>query len=164
MASEALIFETGTHAFAFPLETVEEVLRPAWPHILPRAPYGCLGLLDVRGEWVPLFDLAVVLGLRRPVRMAELAADILNAHVLLVRISGTPVAFVVDHVLDVGRCGAAEDSTRAKAPGRAGALVRGTARAGNYTALLLDSNALLGPGRLALLERNIARAAPGIGS
>ena len=63
---QVLLFMLETQRFALGLESLREVLRAAWPRVLPGVPFSCLGALDVRGEWVPLLDTSALLGLRRP--------------------------------------------------------------------------------------------------
>ena len=49
--------------FAVPVETVEEILDLRTPFRLPDTPPYLLGLIDVRGQGVPVIDLRIKLGL-----------------------------------------------------------------------------------------------------
>jgi purine-binding chemotaxis protein CheW len=49
--------------FAAPVEKVHEILDMRPIARLPQAPYNLLGMIDVRGEGVPVIDLRLTLGL-----------------------------------------------------------------------------------------------------
>lgn len=87
----ALIVVVDDERFAIPLEDVIEVLPAAAAHSLPGAPQVIRGLLNVRGNPVPVLDLRTRLG--RPVRRPD-PAD----HVVLCRIDERTVGIWVDHV------------------------------------------------------------------
>lgn len=153
---EALIFTVASETLATPVSAVNEVLRAAWPIRLPRAPFGCLGLLDVRGQMVPLIDLAVMLGLRVPMRVQALAEEILNSHVLRVDAGGMDLGFLVDRVIEVGEeAGELTEAERSRAfaIGRTPVLFQGVASAGGARILMIDLSKVLGMGRLELLRR-----------
>jgi purine-binding chemotaxis protein CheW len=157
----ALLFSLEGERFALPSESVREVVRAAWPTRLPRAPFGCLGILDIRGAFVPLLDLAVLLGLRPPQRAERLQERMLDSHVLVIDQDGMAMGLLVDRVLDVGEqegeLGETELSSL-QALGRAAALVSGVAVTATSRAMLLSPTALLGAGRRRLLRRAIAEA------
>jgi chemotaxis signal transduction protein len=59
----ALLLRVGRDAYAVPIESAREVVAsPAITH-LPTAPASVLGICNVRGEIVPVFDLGILLGL-----------------------------------------------------------------------------------------------------
>lgn len=60
----ALLIPVGDDTYAVPLETVREVVvAPVVTH-LPTAPVVVRGVFNLRGDIVPLFDTAMLLGLR----------------------------------------------------------------------------------------------------
>lgn len=91
---QALIVLVADERFAIPLEDVIEVLPAAAARSLPGAPEVIRGLLNVRGNPVPVLDLRT--RLRRPVRRPH-PAD----HVVLCRIDERTVGIWVDHVSTV---------------------------------------------------------------
>lgn len=97
----ALVFRLAEQRFALPLTSVTEVVRGALPMRAPRAPFGCVGLLDLRGDLVVLLDLAAGLGLRRPLKDDDLEARLVDAHVLITNVEGVPLALLVDQVREV---------------------------------------------------------------
>ena len=57
-----LVLQVGQEFYALPLETVQQVInKPRITHV-PTAHAGLLGLVNVRGEIVPLFDTAALTG------------------------------------------------------------------------------------------------------
>ena len=59
---KALVLPLGAEHYAFPLVSVRQVLSSPRVTRLPGADASVLGLVNVRGEIVPLFDLAVLAG------------------------------------------------------------------------------------------------------
>ena len=57
-----LMFGVNAVFFAVPMETVHQVLRHPIVTNVPLAPTGLLGLVNVRGEIVPLLDTGVLTG------------------------------------------------------------------------------------------------------
>ena len=149
-----VVVAVGHEQFAFALEEVKEIARGCWPARVPRAPFGCLGALTVRGEAMPLLDLGVLVGSRRPPRGEELEKRLLDAH-LVVLGGNPPVAVLVDRVLQV----APEAALRGSASG-----ARLTNFAGEAVstfageAVVVRAEVLVGEGRRKLLKEAIARA------
>jgi purine-binding chemotaxis protein CheW len=57
-----LIFGVNTAFFAVPMDTVHQVLRHPLVTTIPLSPPGLLGVVNVRGEIVPLLDTGVLTG------------------------------------------------------------------------------------------------------
>jgi purine-binding chemotaxis protein CheW len=150
--SQALLFDLGESCFALPLSAVREVVRSAWPRPLPRAPYGCLGAIDVRGTLHPLVDLGVMLGLRKRAR-GELATRLVNSQVVL----SQSIGWVVDRTLGVGEISAGGAAETPKL-GRLRELVAGRAELDGHHALLLSPEALVGPARQRLMQHAVEGA------
>jgi purine-binding chemotaxis protein CheW len=62
-AERVVSFLLGGELHALPVAAVEEVVEGAVIHPLPRAGRSLLGILRLRGELLPVFDLAPLLGL-----------------------------------------------------------------------------------------------------
>jgi purine-binding chemotaxis protein CheW len=93
-----VIVRCGERLLALSTSTVVEVFRMvAIAARMPRAPRFCLGVVDVRGRLVPLFDLAARLGILPPRNEAALV----DAHVVMVRDSVGEVGFAVDEVYEL---------------------------------------------------------------
>lgn len=136
--------------WALPLACVREVLRGLLPVPVPRAPFGCLGAVDIRGQLRPLLDLGAVLATRRPLRGDLLEARLLSSHVVLVDLPGCPLALLVDRVLAVDASDATDSARVAAAPLEG---VLGVAlEADQQPAPLLDLSGLIAGGRRKLLR------------
>lgn len=71
-AIETLIFELSGLRFAVPMCDVVEVVRAVAIRELPAAPPITLGIIDVRGEVVPVLDVRVRFGLvHRPLELSD---------------------------------------------------------------------------------------------
>jgi purine-binding chemotaxis protein CheW len=75
----ALLIPVGDDTYAVPLEKVREVaVEPAITR-LPTAPPVVIGVFNLRGEILPLFDTGLLLGLR-PVQACAYAVLVETAH------------------------------------------------------------------------------------
>ena len=160
--SESLLFSLGSEVFAFPIGRVRQVLRACWPQPVPRPPLGCLGVIEVAGEVVPILDLAVLLALRRPLPSAALPEKMLDTHFLLTGAEDGELGFWVDRVLEVADIRALEDVTadpRLEALGKSASWVVGLAAAGERRALVLDPSAVVTASRRRLVRRAVLRKA-----
>jgi purine-binding chemotaxis protein CheW len=77
-AIETLIFELSGSRFALPMCDVIEVVRAVAIRTLPAAPPITLGIIDVRGEVVPVLDVRVRFGLSH--KSLELSDQFLIAY------------------------------------------------------------------------------------
>jgi chemotaxis signal transduction protein len=149
----ALVFTVNEQALALPVEVITEVVRPVWPLRLPRAPSGCLGAIDVRGQLVPLVRLGALLSLEGLARPEALADYLIGRMVLVVSLRRT-VALVVDQVLDV--CDIDPRApTSAPEAALASTPIVGTCALGNRRALVLDPTRLVSAVRSRLLQRSL---------
>jgi purine-binding chemotaxis protein CheW len=124
----------GGESYAVPVEHVLEVAELGKLSPVPGAPRSVLGIQNLRGEVLPVFDLAFVLGITGDSRRNR----------LLVTERGTIRAgFVIDEVTDVGTLPSPVEDTESK-------LLTGAA---------LDDSGLIG---VIDLERVFAALAPGI--
>ncbi len=89
-------FGVGKDLFAVDIMRIREITRPLSVTAVPRAPPGMTGVIDLRGNVIPVFELRARFGL--PPRPPE--AEPLARHVIL-RLDGRSYALVVDHVDDV---------------------------------------------------------------
>jgi purine-binding chemotaxis protein CheW len=60
--SQLVVFGLGREEYALPIEQVQEIIRAVQPRSLPHAAHGLLGVINLRGMTIPVFDLALVLG------------------------------------------------------------------------------------------------------
>jgi purine-binding chemotaxis protein CheW len=63
MTTPAVVFPIGEDRYAVPTWTVREVVSDPRPTPLPTAPAALLGAFNLRGEVIPMFDTAALLGI-----------------------------------------------------------------------------------------------------
>jgi purine-binding chemotaxis protein CheW len=91
-ALEVLLFELSNERFALPLDAVLEVVRAVALRSLPNAPPIVEGIIDVRGEIVPILDIRTRFGLpARPIALSD--------HFVLVRVHARRLGFRVDRAV-----------------------------------------------------------------
>ena len=145
---ELLVVTLDADSFAISVEDVREVLRAAQPTALANAPAIVEGVLNVRGELVPLLSIRSRLG-RRPREMR--AAD----YIVVARASGRVIAFAVDSVVELRRIPAG-DITEAAAVMPGTSHVKGVARLPDGAMVIHDLAALLDADELFRLERALS--------
>jgi purine-binding chemotaxis protein CheW len=85
-------FEVGDVTYAFDIQRVREVLRPLPLKPLPNAQHAVIGVVDHRGEVVPVLDLRVRFGV---------AGSPERARFIMAQRGGKLVGIVVDRVTEV---------------------------------------------------------------
>lgn len=85
--------QVGAEHYALPVEAVLEVARPARLTPVPGAPAHVVGVMNLRGEVLPVVDLAALAGLRPPGDATVIA---------VVESGGARAGLAVDAVVDVG--------------------------------------------------------------
>lgn len=128
--------------FAVPVERVREILDMRPISRLPQAPHNLLGMIDVRGQGVPVLDLRLTLGL-------EAAADNENTRivVLSVETAGGPVTMGLrtDRVFEVTVLDSPElDAPPALGGKWAGRSIAGIGRRNGAFVTVFDLDRLLG--------------------
>jgi chemotaxis signal transduction protein len=154
--SSLIFFQAAGETMALPLSSVREVVLPGSPVRVPRAPFACLGAMDLRGERLPLLALGAMLGLERVPKAEQLEQRLIDGHVLVVDAEGLSFALLVDRAVEISEDGAAtieKQRPNQAGLGRALQFVAGTAIYGEQRAWLLKANELLLKGRRHLLQR-----------
>jgi purine-binding chemotaxis protein CheW len=82
----ALVFPLGAESYALPLEQVKEVVPAPLLTALPTAPPFVLGLVNLRGDVLPVLSAGVLLG--SPFRVEA-------AYVMVVDAGGRPVGLAI---------------------------------------------------------------------
>ena len=89
-------FEVGGDLLAIDIMRIREIARPLPITPVPRSPHGMVGVIDLRGQVLPLFDLRVRFEL--PPRTG---AEETSVRHLVVKLDGQVLAIVVDRMRDV---------------------------------------------------------------
>lgn len=95
----------GGESYAFAVEHVLEVAELGEIAPVPGAQGDVLGVRNLRGEVLPVFDLAAVFGIGRPAAAQRL---------LIVEHDGRRAGFAIDEVVDVGQLPAPAQETESK--------------------------------------------------
>lgn len=89
-----VLFTAASQTFALPASCALQVLRMAAPTPIPGAPPHVRGVLDLRGELIPVVDVAARLGAAtRPPRPED--------QLLIIEAAGRRVALEVERVLEI---------------------------------------------------------------
>jgi purine-binding chemotaxis protein CheW len=104
---EILIFEVGGRQYGLSASDVGELVRAVAIVPLPMAPGHLEGVINLRGQVIPVHDLRAKLGL--PAKAVE-PTD----HLIITRCRGSPVALRIDRAVDLRRldAGVVEGDTR----------------------------------------------------
>jgi len=92
--SQVVVFALDERRFALRLSSVERAVRAVEVTPLPKAPAVILGVIDVQGSIIPVFDV------RRRFRLPDKAVG-LDDHIIIVHTAQRSVALVVDSVAGV---------------------------------------------------------------
>ena len=89
-----LQFRSGPETYGLPAERVVQIIRIVAVTPVPNSAPELLGLVNLRGQVLPVFDLNRALhGVDRPIS--------LRMYVVITEVDGEPLGIVVDDVLDV---------------------------------------------------------------
>jgi purine-binding chemotaxis protein CheW len=134
-ALETLVFTLAAERFALPLRDVHEVVRAVAIRSLPQAPAVIEGIIDLRGELVPVFDLRA--RFRLPPK--PLAPE---DHLLVAQAGARKVALRVDQALALERLASVSTEREPNLPRDLG-LLAGVARSDDGLVLIHDLRAFL---------------------
>jgi len=141
-AIEYLAFLLEGECYAVPISEIREIVRVPPLTEIPRSPKNLLGVMKIRGEVLPVYDVKVKLKLAQQRAAiagpeAELEAIPSSSRVLIVRDPDGDVGVLVDEVREVIRL--KPSIIEPLAPGIGGGdYLRGLAHLGNELVILLD--------------------------
>lgn len=102
MAGQVVIFALGKEEYGMPIEVVREITRLGEVRSIPQAPSYVRGLINLRGQAIPLIDLHVRFGLQAPNgEGAGNSGDPLNTFSLITEVHGDLIGLAVDEVREV---------------------------------------------------------------
>jgi purine-binding chemotaxis protein CheW len=96
MELQLVIFKLGNESFGVEIATVESIIKMQTITRLPQAPGFVEGIINLRGKILPVVDLRKRLG----IDLTEITKD---SRMVVVALSGTTVAMIVDQVHEVLR-------------------------------------------------------------
>ncbi|GAB4280444.1 MAG: hypothetical protein Kow0056_14860 [Coriobacteriia bacterium] len=136
-----VVFSLGGQKYALPIQVVQEIQQIVEPTGVPDTVPALLGMIDLRGEILPLFDLRRLLGV-------EAAPIDLQTPMIITRSRSRQVALLVDEVDDVVETPPGSVKQAGAAYEIADKLI-GVCRLGEGLVLLLDIDSLLPEERIA---------------
>jgi purine-binding chemotaxis protein CheW len=134
--SQVIAFTLGGELHGCDIQLVEEVVNRRRVHPLPDMPARLLGILRLRGELVPVLDVARMLDL-------ELAGGEAQGSVLVLALGDTRVGIAVDAAEDVLTLTPADYRPAPLSGGERDQFVVGVARLGGRLLNLLDLEEML---------------------
>jgi len=101
-------FLVGEELFAIDIMRIQEIVRPLPLTAVPRSPFGMVGVVDLRGQVLPIFELRRRFDMEAAPVDAESGADagsgnasLVRTRYLIVSVDGLRLGLMVDDVLDV---------------------------------------------------------------
>lgn len=151
-ASQYLTFWLDRHSYAIPLESVAEITRNLDLNRMPHMPHSVVGLLNLRGEVLPVIDMRARLGL-------SLQEARLFGNILIVEVDQARVGLLVDAVDSVVTVPAEQHVPMSPLlEGTHGQWVQGFLLLGGKTVLRLDPVQVAATGDHARREKGLRGA------
>ena len=91
---QVVIFQLGDEEYGIPILAVQEIIRPQVPTKIPKAPQFIKGIINLRGQVIPIVDLAGRFGLTAATTTQE-------QRFVVVEVEGNTVGIIVDSVSEV---------------------------------------------------------------
>ena len=102
MAEQVVIFALGKEEYGMPIEVVREITRLGEVRSIPQAPAYVQGLINLRGQAIPLIDLHIRFGISTEgYTDSEGGSEDINTFALITEVNRKLVGFAVDKVLEV---------------------------------------------------------------
>jgi len=138
---QLVIFELGTQKYALPILETQEIMRMVNITRVPNTNYFVEGVINLRGNVIPVINLCARLGL-------EKKSHDQDTRIIVVDRDGQKVGMIVDRVQEVGRytpdeLDTAAGGTRFGGSGENGDILSGVVKKENQLWLLLNLNKLL---------------------
>ncbi len=153
---EVLLFELNQQRYALPSSGVQELTRACAVQALPTAPAMILGVLNLRGQVVPVIDM------RRRLALPDTALDP-NDYFVFARVGQRLVALRVDRLLGIQEL---DETPTAEAPHLPPSLlyVSGVAAVADGVIFIYDLDQFLSDAESAVLDEALARSDVGGGA
>lgn len=134
---QLLLFALGGESYAFPLERVREVVKPGPITPVPSIPEHILGVMNLRGEILPVLDLKRLLGV-------DVGTLTPQGRIIVVKAPGMTVGFLADGVEDAIEVRESMEPPLAILPERQAQYLQGQVTHDRLLIGVLDVEALLG--------------------
>lgn len=101
MAEQVVIFTLGKEEYGIPIEVVREITHFREVRSIPQAPPYVHGLINIRGQAIPLINLHLRLDIAANRNDSEEDSEENNCFALITEVNDKLVGFEVDKVLEV---------------------------------------------------------------
>ena len=102
MVGQVVIFTLGQEEYGMPIEVVREITRLGEVRSIPQAPPYVQGLINLRGQAIPLIDLHVRFGISNENCLdTEVGINERNTFALITEVHDKLIGFAVDQVREV---------------------------------------------------------------
>jgi purine-binding chemotaxis protein CheW len=132
MTQQLVVFALGREEYALPIQQVQEIIRYSEPRAVSSDEPWVRGVISLRGKIVPVFDLALRLGVD-----AEVAED---QKIVIVETTAGTAGVIVDEVEEVLTV---EADQLDEVPGAGGDAIDAIAKVGDRLVVLLTPDRLL---------------------
>ena len=131
-----LLFTLGDESYAFPLERVREVVKPGPITPVPSIPEHILGVMNLRGEILPVLDPKRLLGV-------GVGTPTPQGRIIVVKAPGMSVGLLADGVEDAIEVKGSMESPIANLPERQARYIQGQVNHEGLLVGVLDVDTLL---------------------
>ncbi len=103
MAGQVVIFTLGQEEYGMPIEVVREITRLGEVRSIPQAPPYVQGLINLRGQAIPLIDLHIRFGISNEnySDTDDEGLNEINTFALITEVEDKLIGFAVDQVREV---------------------------------------------------------------
>ncbi len=103
MAEQVVIFTLGQEEYGMPIEVVREITRLGEVRSIPQAPSFVQGLINLRGQAIPLIDLHIRFGIsnEQSSDTVEDLNEVNTTFALITEVEDKLIGFAVDQVREV---------------------------------------------------------------
>jgi len=152
---QLVVFTLATEEFGIEINQVKEIIQPREITRLPHTPEFIRGVINLRGEIIPVLDLRT----RFNVDAREIDRD---SRIIVVEIAGTVAGLLVDSVTEVLRIDGSqiEDAPRSIA-GLKAEFLQGVGKIDDRLLILLEVNKILSTQEEIQLQTQVELAASG---
>lgn len=141
-------FILGNGRYCVPVDEVLQIVRPEGILTVPTAPSFVKGVINLRGDVIPVVNLKKRLGVSRPTDPVEASGrGASRARIIVVRVGGRSCGLAVDDVTEIVELDESAQRGEAAAPGADGKYVKEATHRDGSVFLILDTQRVVNTAR-----------------
>jgi len=149
---QLISFTVGSEEYGLELLRVKEVIRMRQITWLPKAPACVKGIINLRGDVIPIVDLRERFGLQQQQQTA-------NTRVIVVEVNGKPVGMVVDSASQVVRVPADQFDPPPTVMGeRSQDFITAVGKTGDRLIIMIDAEKILSTAEMSQIDFSLQSA------